>query len=942
MSRLHSWRLALRIARRDALRAKGRSALVVAMIALPILGVTAADLAFRSGELSPAEELTRELGEADARFSVYSSGAPILQAPVGDMTQSTGEEDWGDPVDRPPAEVEEQLTGLLPPGTRLLSDHELLGTVHTESGLLRTDVRELDAADPATEGMLTLLRGRYPERADEVAATQAFLDESGLRVGSEVRFQDDDATFRVTGAYELPDHLDRAQLVALPGAVLPRLDPRAQVAPTFLAVVPDGGVTWDTVLAANEVGLKVDSRSVILDPPPDSEVPMFADGIDIGNVATGADTTLVAGVVTVVSLVILEICLLAGPAFAVGARRSRRQLGLVGANGGDRRHLRAIMLSSGLVLGLAAAVIGIAGGIALALAAHPLIENQSHQRFGPWDFRVAELAGIGALAVLVGLLAAVIPAINAARSSVLESLTGRRGTRRASRVLPTIGLTALVLGASLAIVGGLAFDGTVVVAIGAVTAELGLVALTPVLVGAVGRLGRRLPLSGRLALRDAARNRGRTAPAVAAVLAAVAGTIAVSTVITSDEAQDRAQYEAALPDGVVTIGASDTEQRDQLDEARAAAERELPVARRVDVSQVHTGNAACYPGARSAGEEDCGYLELVVPPERICPLWAPDADLLPVEERRELNGDPRCVDEGSLGYGELTFWVAGPELLTVLGADDDQVRRAGEALDRGEAVVFGDRYVSRAGEVTLNLWDTSPEWAEDGTPATPPDRSATFPAHRVDGDGYGMPALISPAAAEAAGLLTGETNTFYSTTRMPTGAERQAFDGALGALGVAPWTYIETGYHGDTGATLLILALAALVITLGAAGIATGLAQADSEADLATLASVGASPRVRRTLSGLQCGLIAAMGVLLGAVSGLIPSIGLRLAQHRADVAMWERGWNEGWASGVRPDLFIALPWATFAQLIVVVPLIACALAALLTRSRIHLARRAG
>lgn len=431
MSRLHSWRLALRIARRDALRAKGRSALVVAMIALPILGVTAADLAFRSGELSPAEELTRELGEADARFSVYSSGAPILQAPVGDMTQSTGEEDWGDPVDRPPAEVEEQLTGLLPPGTRLLSDHELLGTVHTESGLLRTDVRELDAADPATEGMLTLLRGRYPERADEVAATQAFLDESGLRVGSEVRFQDDDATFRVTGAYELPDHLDRAQLVALPGAVLPRLDPRAQVAPTFLAVVPDGGVTWDTVLAANEVGLKVDSRSVILDPPPDSEVPMFADGIDIGNVATGADTTLVAGVVTVVSLVILEICLLAGPAFAVGARRSRRQLGLVGANGGDRRHLRAIMLSSGLVLGLAAAVIGIAGGIALALAAHPLIENQSHQRFGPWDFRVAELAGIGALAVLVGLLAAVIPAINAARSSVLESLTGRR--ERAAR-----------------------------------------------------------------------------------------------------------------------------------------------------------------------------------------------------------------------------------------------------------------------------------------------------------------------------------------------------------------------------------------------------------------------------------------------------------------------------------------------------------------------------
>ncbi|RBM05507.1 hypothetical protein [Streptomyces sp. PT12] len=141
---------------------------------------------------------------------------------------------------------------------------------------------------------------------------------------------------------------------------------------------------------------------------------------------------------------------------------------------------------------------------------------------------------------------------------------------------------------------------------------------------------------------------------------------------------------------------------------------------------------------------------------------------------------------------------------------------------------------------------------------------------------------------------------------------------------------------------LLILALGAMVITLGAAGIATGLARADSEADLATLAAVGATPRVRRTLSGLQCGLIAAMGVLLGALSGLIPAIGLRLALHRQDVEEWRSGWERGANADPRPDLFLELPWATFGQLIVVVPLIGRVMAALLTRSRVPLARRAG
>ena len=58
--KLSAWRVALRMARRDALRAKGRSALVIAMIAIPVVGVAGADVTYRSSELSVQQSATRQ------------------------------------------------------------------------------------------------------------------------------------------------------------------------------------------------------------------------------------------------------------------------------------------------------------------------------------------------------------------------------------------------------------------------------------------------------------------------------------------------------------------------------------------------------------------------------------------------------------------------------------------------------------------------------------------------------------------------------------------------------------------------------------------------------------------------------------------------------------------------------------------------------------------
>ena len=74
------WRPLLRIARRDAWQHKGRSAVVLVMVALPVLGVVALDTLARTADVSTVEGLDRNLGTADAQV-VYSGNAPIKQAP---------------------------------------------------------------------------------------------------------------------------------------------------------------------------------------------------------------------------------------------------------------------------------------------------------------------------------------------------------------------------------------------------------------------------------------------------------------------------------------------------------------------------------------------------------------------------------------------------------------------------------------------------------------------------------------------------------------------------------------------------------------------------------------------------------------------------------------------------------------------------------------------
>ncbi|MFD5509423.1 FtsX-like permease family protein [Streptomyces sp. NPDC059761] len=935
-SSYHSWIAAIRIARRDAWRAKGRSALVLAMIALPIVGVSAADLTLRSAELSPEQKVSRAIGAADARLKDSELSGPVYQDVEGKNSMPVGGYDKYNPRSEPDPNL---LPSAIPAGAQSLKDSTAHTKIRTRYGLLDTDLREIDAASPLVEGMIEMKRGRLAREAGEVIATTAFLEESGFFVGSEFRARGSETWYRIVGVYELPSELRNSEILAPPGTLLAPLDKTFQAAgvpgvvatDTYLVKVGGDGFTWNMVKALNTKSVQVVSRAVLLDPPAESEVPYIAQQKELGyyTARNGLPATELAVLATVVGLAMLEICLLAGPAFAVGARRSRRQLGLVGANGGDRRHIRAIVLSGGLVIGAAAAVTGTVIGIALTVGLRPWLEQNLGARFGGFTLRPLEILGIALLAVVTGLLAAIAPAVTASRQTVLASLTGRRGVRRANRVLPVLGLIALAAGAAIALYGTASRMGSTVVAGGSAIAELGIVALTPVLVGLFGRLGRWLPLSPRLALRDAVRNRGRTAPAVAAVLAAVAGTVAVATYQHSMELQARHEYIADLPEGAGVVALQELGRSKDMPAVREALTQELPLAVRADVDHISFGKPGC---ERFTGPEGCGRAEIMRPKEQRCPLFeATDGpDSFSPARKKELRQDPRCAYDRHSTRFEVV--IADEKLLTVLAVTDPG---AVSALKEGKGVSFDKRNV-KDGKVTVRLIDNKDEIYERGV--DPKGEDKVFAVHQTPdtAEGYGLQLVLPPAAAKSAGLTVLPYASYFTQDGKATSQQKQRVAARIDQIGVEAPVTIEAGYQAGADIAKLALTIFAGLVTIGAAGIATGLAQADAEADLKTLAAVGAPPRVRRTLSGFQCGVVALMGVVLGSAAGILPAVGLRLVQRRETEHLLDM------SGFVNDSLYvpIAVPWETLGELLIAVPLGAALLAALVTKSSGAMARR--
>ncbi|MFD0633945.1 FtsX-like permease family protein [Catenulispora yoronensis] len=408
-------------------------------------------------------------------------------------------------------------------------EHDLQAVITDGAGRRFATLRELDLADPLTAGIARQREGVAPAADDQVAISHSLADHLGKGVGDSISARllsygpvpgtaetgATAKTLRISGIYDGDDDLYADQVFVRHGTFQGGSQPNPE---QYFVALP-GGVDWSLVQKLNTAGFTVESKKVVSDPPARSQMPYYTANSDVFDSGGGVRAATVAVVAIALAMVLLEVVLLAGPAFAVSARRRRRDFGLLGAAGADGRRLRRIVLADGVVLGLAGGVAGTVLGVVAGAVTLPLFAHLSQQNPGGFRIVPEELLGAAAVGVLTGLAAALAPAIVTARQDVLAALTGRRGQVRTPWRMSVVGLVGLGVGTALILGGSLTGTHTWPVAAGIALAELGVVACTPLLVSWFGRLGRVLPLTGRLAVRDGARNRGRTAPAVAAIMA---------------------------------------------------------------------------------------------------------------------------------------------------------------------------------------------------------------------------------------------------------------------------------------------------------------------------------------------------------------------------------------------------------------------------------------
>ncbi|OLB65584.1 MAG: hypothetical protein AUI10_06150 [Actinobacteria bacterium 13_2_20CM_2_72_6] len=906
---MRGWRTAIRIARREARRAKARAVLVIAMIAIPVAALAFGAVIQDTFTLSGNEKADRLMGSADAlvgwpyagpalqlptELQYFPAGGPVTEAPTSEAQPTTA-----------------QLLAQFPAGSRAIIEQRAGLGVRTAGGTGSIGARLLDYADPLARGLYRQLSGHLPATADEIALTPAASRRIGAGVGGTVHLADGSRAFRVSGIVEDPDNLTVETALLHPGALPATAVSSDRNNLRWLVAIP-GGLSWAQVKQLNTHGLVAVSRNVLAHPPSRAEQYREFVGGDDGS--TAFIVVLVGG------LAMLEIVLLAGPAFAVSARRRRRDLALVAAAGGTPAHLRRIVLADGVVLGAVAAAAGILLGVIAAFVAHPTLENHfAHARSGGFRVFPLALAVLAGLAVVTGLLAAVVPAWISARQDVVAALSGRRGITRSRKRWVVVGTVIVALGAGTAAFGAWRFQASIILT-GLVVAELGLVLCTPAIVGLVARVGRWLPLAPRIALRDASRNRTAAAPAIAAVMAAVIGSIAVGAVVNATDQRAARDYRSSGRTGDVGVFSggkgSGTAQSGLPAQTLAAIRAILPVVNSADVSLVTCADRDCFVSARPPAALDCPYVPWL--------LQHRPTDAEQIAARH----DPRCA-----GIGQEYIYFAGgmrsprgetvviedTAVGTVLNIPAADADAAAAALRAGKVVVDDPRDLDN-GQVTFNVLPIGP-------------RGTTPDIHTVKAPGFALPhgapvpiAMMTAATARSLGFKPAWFATMLTTSRMPTTAERDRVQAVVGdEFGVN----VEERPESNRTA-LIVLIIVAGIITLGAAAIATGLAAADGRADLATLAAVGASPRVRRALSLSQSGVIAGLGSLIGTVAGLGASIAVLAALNQGYAGVWP-------APTAYP---LSVPWLNVGAALVVVPLIAMLGAGLLTRSRLPIERR--
>ncbi|WIB26435.1 ABC transporter permease [Curtobacterium sp. MCSS17_015] len=862
-------RPALLLARRLAFARTGRAVLVASLIGLPIAGLAAGSVLIASTTQSTEERLNVELGRSAALLE--SNGPDLIGMRQDPVDRYTAETRRGSPLQRyqddptsteadAPAPPTADLLASVPAGAASIPVREGSAVVAGPQVPVTVTAVEGQTWAGALQGHWDRIDGAVPRDADEVLVSPATLDRLHVAVGEPLELKDP-VQRQVTIVGTLRDLGQPSSTLAVfgPWGSLGLSDDDATQ--VFL---PDRSVTWPEIQRYNDHGIVVESRAVVLDPP-------FASRSTGG----GYDPIVSYGYVGLAgAFALFEVGLLAAAAFLVSSRADTRSHAVLASVGGDRRFLFAVVSSSGLVLGAVGAVCGTVLGIGGGVAAFHLLDSGDRARYPGVHLPWLVLLAVVALGVLAGWAASLVAARSASRVDVDSALRGatrpapvsrRRRAAAAGPVLTGLGiLMTMACGVGVLMLNDrpvqddhLALVVGVGVAVGPCLAQLGIVLAARRLLAGVARIGERLGLPARIAVRDAVRNPVRTVPVLASVMSVVFVSTVVLTFAAAGQAQTEAQYEFSTAKGVGTASVTG----EGVDAALTA--RALRVVRQVlpdaDVRLLGEGV--------ETGSDDVPVT-------------------LPVDEHR-----PDCSRSST---GSCDDWLASPDASSphVLTGDVDDLavllghrpsRAARAALERGDAVSMRPEYV-RDGVARLDTRPLSQFTAYGEQPSAPPVRSTTLPAvveHTDQPLHLGL--FLTPQGAERHGVATERS---FLVGSFPGGLPDEQADALAATWQTAagadadlwyPWFSVETGPEDPFRPIAVVVTLLAGIVTLGATTVAIGLARADGRRDDEVLDAVGASPGVRRLVSTWQAAVLTLVGSLVGVVLGTLPLRALTL-----------------------------------------------------------------
>ncbi|HEV8625127.1 MAG TPA: ABC transporter permease, partial [Acidimicrobiia bacterium] len=365
----------------------------------------------------------------------------------------------------------------------------------------RLQLRAQDPHGPYSGPMLALRQGRYPSAADEVAVTDKVGQTLKAALGERVTL--DGRSRTVVGIVENPNDFDNE----------------------FALVAPGQLANADTVTLLVDGDVEGFRNQMTVPGNVNRETRVFDER---------AATALVSLSLTAVGL--LLVALIAAAGFAVLAKRRLRQFGMLAAVGATEKQVRLVTVVNGVLVGLIAAVAGTALGLAVWAAALDRVKSAAGHEIHGLGAPLWLLGASMALAVLAATASAWWPARAVARIPVLQALSARPPRPKPAHRSAMVAAALVGTGLVLLYVG----DGgrrPLPLLVGMPTILVGVLFSAPIAIQVLARLAPRLPIAGRLALRDLARYQARSGAALAAISLALGVPVGIVVTASAEESQ---------------------------------------------------------------------------------------------------------------------------------------------------------------------------------------------------------------------------------------------------------------------------------------------------------------------------------------------------------------------------------------------------------------------